>query len=397
MNIITLTDFSFELDNIHFINSNEFIFGNTHQNGKKYRRSFYKYNLENKTVTLINKKGMKTSEDCNYSTFVDDYYIYTNLKEVHDGKVKVVLVKVDIASGRIETIIELQEDMKIDFISDEYVLIMGNKTPIIEEIDIYRDIQGEYQVAFLYDIKNKSAYKIWDERVVLGVRDQLFIYETSSGKQIIFNEAYMEDYEKEEAYRSRVPREGYYRRGYISSLHGINLNEFISSIKKGTKRLPFKSISSMEEAGAINYIAMDEDYIYYINKNFEKKLNFYYRAHKENLESELIKVFQSTEEGEVYYSAFDKPSRELYEYVHTRDDEILIKEILSQRVIYRGTGFRECFMGVWENKLVLDFWTEDSDGSNYESFLKIIDLKSDITSIYKGVADYREGNVIIFS
>ncbi|MGM9972469.1 MAG: hypothetical protein ACI33K_00295, partial [Clostridiaceae bacterium] len=386
MNIITLTDYRYEMNNIHFLNNNEFIFGNTHQNGKKYKRFFYKYNIENKTATIINKKGMKTSEDCIYSVFVKDNYIYTNLKETHEEEVKVILIKIDIANGKSETLLELQEDMIADFINDEYVLLMGSKTPISETFDVYKDIQGEYEVAFLYDIENKSAYKIWDKRVVLGIRDELFTYETSSGEQLLFNEAYMEDYEKEEAYRCRVPREGYYRRGYVSNLHEINLQLFVRSIKNGNKRLPFKSICSLEEAGAINYIAMDETYIYYINKNFQKKLNFYYRAHKETLESELLNTFEPPLEREVYYSAFDKPSTELYEYAHTKEDEILIKEIFSQRVIYRGSGFRESFIGIWNNNLVLNFWTEDSDGSNYESFLKIIDLKNDITSVYKGVA-----------
>lgn len=397
MNIITLTDYRYELNNIHFLNNNEFIFGNTQQNGKKYRRFFYKYNIKNKTTTIINKKGMKTSEDCVYSTFVKDNYIYTNLREIHEGEVKLALIKVDIANGKTETLLELQEDMKVYFINDEYVLLMGSKTPIVEEFDIYKDIQGEYQVAYLYDIKNKSTYNIWDKRVVLGVRDELFTYETASGEQLLFNEAYMEDYEKEEAYRCRISTEEYYRRGYISNLHGINLEEFINSIKKGSKRLPFKSICSLEEDGAIKYIAMDETYIYYINKNFKEKVNYYYRAHKETLESQLIKVFQPPEEGHVYYIDSGKPSTELYEYVHTKENEILIKEILSQRIIYRGSGFREAFIGIWENSLVLDFWTEDSDGSNYESFIKIIDLKNDITSVYRGIADYKAGNVILFS
>ena len=397
MNIITLTDFRFESNNIHFINENEFIFGSTNQNGKKYRRFFYKYNINSKTVTSINKKGFKTSESCDYCTFVKDNYIYTNLKEVHDEKVRLILVRVDIASGRVETLLELQEDMRIEFINDEYILLMGSKTPISEDFDVYKDIQGEYELAFLYDIKNKSFYKIWDKRVVLGIRDELFTYETSSGEQLLFNEAYMEDYEKEEAYRCRVPREGYYRMGYVSNLHGISLEEFISSIKKGQKRLPFKGISSLTEAGAINYIGMDKTYIYYINKNFEEKLNFYYRAHKETLKSELIEAFQPPEVGRGDYCAFENPSSELYEYVHTEDNEILIKEVFSKKIIYKGSGYRECFLGIWENKLVLSFWTEDSDGRNYESFLKIIDMKNDVTTVYKGVADYKEGNVILFS
>ncbi|WP_426351326.1 hypothetical protein ACPWSR_08875 [Alloiococcus sp. CFN-8] len=397
MNIITLTDYQYEMNNIHFLSNNEFIFGNTHQNGKKYRRVFYKYNIENKAVTAINKKGMKTCEHCYYSTFIKDNYLYTNLREVHEGNPKVTLIKVHIGSGKSETLLELEEDMKVEFINDEYVILMGSKTPIVEEFDVYKDIQGEYQVAFLYDIINKSAYKIWDKRVILSVSDELFTYETSTGEQLLFNEAYMDDYEKEEAYRKRIPREGYYRMGYISNLHGINLDKFVRSIKAGSKRLPFKSICSLEEAGAINYIAMDDTYIYYINKDFEKKLNFYYRAHKETLESQLINTIEAPEEREVYYSAFDQPSTELYEYAHTEDNEILIKEIFSQRVIYRGSGFRESFIGVWKNNMVLNFWTEDSDGSNYESFLKIIDLKNDITSVYKGIADFKRGNVILFS
>ena len=111
----------------------------------------------------------------------------------------------------------------------------------------------------------------------------------------------------------------------------------------------------------------------------------------------MIEAFQPPEGGSGDYCAFENPSSELYEYVHTEDNEILIREVFSKRIIYKGSGYRECFLGIWENKLVLSFWTEDSDGRNYESFLKIIDMKNDVTTVYKGVADYKEGNVILFS
>ncbi len=398
MRIADLRGYNFEFNNTHYINDEEFIFGNTLKENKRYKRYFYKYNIYKRSIVKINKKGLLTTDDCRHSSLLRDDYIYTNLREFLGGYVKTILSRINIVTGAVELIAAIEGDFSVYFLSDSYAFLWENRLEFHQEdFDFQKDIQGDYVKLYLYDINNCARYKVLDKRLFLGLRNEIISYEHEGRNFILFQESYMEEWEKEENYKKGVNKEDYYREGYKEGIYTISMDSFISAIKNGLKNIPMKPLKLAEEKGVARYLSMDTENIYYRVKDFTKEIQYFYRTRKSDNKTDLIKKLKISKCNNVYYLCFQCPANGIYEFKQEDNNRIYINEIISEKPIYEGSGYRETFEAIIENNLILSFWTEDDRGKDYQDFIKIIDLKSEKTTIYKGTADIQKNTLVIYS
>lgn len=401
MNFIDLRKFEFETDKIISFNDSEFIFGNTEQEEGIYVRYFYIYNMKNNVLHKINKIGIETSECAYYDSNIINKYIYTNAYKVHGEDTETSIYRINIINGQVDKLYSIDGDLGIIILSDRYVLLRGSNYEIDEEhSDVQKDIRGEYEYAILCDIKDKKEYEINDKRVVLGIRDYFIPYIVDEDSYIVFEEAYMEDWELEYMFEDGIKKEKFYMDSYRESINIISIDKFAESVKNGCKVIPFNEIHKTELTSWTRYFGMDNENIYYRVKNFESKIQEIYSINKKTLKKRLVKSIKidGNNESYSYYRIWhDIENRNIYEKKIVDSNKKIIKEIYNKNSSIILDDKNEELDGVIDEYIITSFWTEDDNGDNYKNFLKIKNIKDGNIDIYEGICRIIKDNVILFN
>ncbi|MGH4120925.1 hypothetical protein [Clostridium sp.] len=402
MNLIDLREFESKIDKIIPFDDTEFIFSTTECEKEDYKRYFYKYNMKNKHFCRINKIGIDTYADVYYNNYILNNCIYTNSYKVKYNGTETFMSKVNLIDGKIDKIYSIEKDVTFIFIfiSERYLLLNSSNCNIDEEhFDVKKDIQGEYDYAILCDLKEKKEYEIKDKRVVLGTRDYFISYIVDSKIYIVFEEAYMEDYELEDMFKERIKKEDFYKSGYRESINVIPLDKFVESVQEGCEIIPFNQIHKTEITSWTRYFGMDEKNIYYRVKDFESKIQYIYSINKKTLEKQLLKSIQmdNSELSFLNYSIwYDKDNRKIYETKVIDDNTKEVKEIMHEDFTFKYDGIKEEFEGLIENHLITSYWIEEDNGYDYKNFVKVQDTKSGTIDTYEGVCTIIKDNIILF-
>ncbi|MEW9096070.1 MAG: hypothetical protein AB2417_13400 [Clostridiaceae bacterium] len=384
---------------VSFKNS-EFIFGNKECEEGIYKRYFYKYNMKDKSIKKINKVEIDTCENDLFNSCIFNNYIYTNSYEVQEDCTETSIYAINIIDESIDKLYSIKKEASAIFLSERYIIFMGNDFEIDEEHgDVQKDIHGEYDYAILCDLKDKKEYKIKDKRVVLGIRDYFIPYDIDGSRYIVFEEAYMEDWELEEMFWEGIKKENFYRNGYRESINIISLQRFIQFIKSGCEVIPFSQIHNTELIAWTRYFGMDDENIYYRVKDFESKIQHIYSVNKKTLEKQLLKSIQMNDSKFSYSRNFiwyDIENRRIYEIRIMENGVKRIKEILNEDFTFEYSELNEDFEGIIGDYFITSFWTEDGNGDNYKNFVKIRDIKNETINNYEGVCIILKDNVILF-
>ena len=400
MNFIDLRKFEFETDKIISFNDSEFIFGNTEQEEGIYVRYFYIYNMKNNVLDKINKIGIETSECAYYDSNIIKKNIYTNVYKVHGETTETSIYRINIINGQVDKLYSIHGDLGIIILSDRYVILRGSNYEIDEEhSDVQKDIRGEYEYAILCDIKDKKEYEINDKRVVLGIRDYFITYIVDEDSYIVFEEAYMEDWELEYMFEDGIKKEKFYMDSYRESINIISIDKFVESVKNGCKVIPFNEIHKTELTSWTRYFGMDNENIYYRVKNFESKIQEIYSINKKTLDKRLVKSIKidGKNESYSYYRIWhDIENRNIYEKKIVDGNKKIIKEIYNKNSSIILDDKNEELDGIIDEYIITSFWTEDDNGDNYKNFLKIKNIKDGNIDIYEGICTIIKDNVILF-
>lgn len=400
MNFIDLRKFEFETDKIISSNDSEFIFGNTEQEEGIYVRYFYIYNMKNNVIHKINKIGIETSECAYYNSNIIKKNIYTNVYKVRGEDTETSIYRINIINGQVDKLYSIHGDLGIIILSDRYVILRGSNYEIDEEhSDVQKDIRGEYEYAILCDIKDKKQYEINDKRVVLGIRDYFIPYIVDEDSYIVFEEAYMEDWELEYMFEDGIKKEEFYRDSYRESINIISIDKFVESVKNGCNVIPFNEIHKTELTSWTRYFGMDNENIYYRVKNFESKIQEIYSINKKTLKKRLVKSIKidGNNESYSYYRIWhDIENRNIYEKKIVDGNKKIIKEIYNENSSIILDNKNEELDGVIDEYIITSFWTEDDNGDNYKDFVKIKNIKDGNIDIYEGICRIIKDNVILF-
>ncbi|MCX7883937.1 MAG: hypothetical protein N2448_02775 [Caloramator sp.] len=400
MNIIDLREYNYELNKIISFSKNELIFGNTEFEEGCYKRYFYKYNIQKRTLDKINLKGIDTCENAFYNARIINGYIFTNIYEVKGNHVETLIYSINVSNGKVEKLYNTLKEVKVIILNDRYALFQGDNYGIDDNhLDIEKDMRGEYNYATLCDFVNRKEYTIKDKRVVLGIRDFFIPFEINDKTYIVFEEAYMEDWEIEEAFEKGIKKEDFYNDGYKESMNIISLEQFEKSIKKDLSIIPFTQIHKTEYTEWTRYFGMDYKNIYFRVKNFESKIENIYSIDKNTLNKELISSIQWKNKSanyKIYDIYYDEKNKKIYEIKGVNDKEKIIEEVFDGDLIFKIDSVKENFVGVIGENIITYFWTEDENGDNYREFVRIRNIKTESIETYEGICSIINENLILF-
>ena len=401
MNLIDLRKFDYEVDKIISLKDNEVIFSNIENKNEVYKRYFYKYNLKTKCIHKINDNGIITTQYAYYNNYCFDNYIYTNsYNQKNDDIIETLIYRINLIDGRIDLLYSTEKELSVIFSSDKYALLKGSNYEIDDEhSDFKKNLQGEYDYAILLDLKDTIEYEIKDKRVILGIRDYFIPYTFNGIQYIVFEEAYMDDWELEELFDDGLKKEDFYMNSYMESINIISLDKLVKSIKEDCKVIPFNQLHATELIEWTRYFGMDDNNIYYRTKNFESKIQKIYSVDKKTLEKRLIQSIQM-DNNKFSYSKnnirYDIDNRKIYS-MKVIDNKIKeIKELFDEDFAFEYNEIRENFDAFIDNYFITSFWTEDDNGDNYTDFTKIRDTKNLTEDIYEGSCLIIENNVLLF-
>lgn len=269
------------------------------------------------------------------------------------------------------------------FLSEGYLLYYMDKSYIeTSSYDAKKDLQREYIKGYMIDIYNNNVYEIKDRRLVLGFRDNIIRYNLRDKPYIMFEEAYMDDYEQENHYELDLDKSEYYCEGYRETINVISLDILVDSIKHGDNCIPFKEIHRTEKAGWTRYMAMDKDNIYYRSKDFRTSVECIYSVDKIHYDEELIKEIyhDTTNKKDIFY---DCDNLKIYS-IEEIEGKYLLKGLFNADIDIQYDKSKGEFDSIVDNRyLITHYWTED-DLDNYFDYTIIKDLESGDQTHYIG-------------
>lgn len=309
------------------------------------------------------------------------------------------IFKLDMNTNKIDKISELKVNEEyhtgISFLGENYLILYVDESDVDNvNYDEQKDIQGGYESAYLYDIYTGEKYEILDKRIVWGVRDYLEYYRCNGEELLMFEEAYMDDWEQEQLFHENLCKTDYYRESYRESINIINLNEFVEEIKAGKATLSFHQVGKTEVDGWTRYFGMDENNIYYRSNNFKTNIETIWSVDKSTL--------QQDKSGEI---DFNKLKNKKIRY-DIEKQKIYSEEFGGNQIHIRGIynsdlkiGFEKAiddFDQIIDNKYLFTYYWEEDDQDNYYDYMAIKNLISSEVKLYQGVGYIGKDLVIIY-
>lgn len=362
------------------------------ESNSEFILEIYYYDIDNNREYKIKNMNILTNEFYNGEVKIyENNILFSNI-----NKDKLDIFKVNMDEDKIDKIatIKINQDYYrgINFLGERYLIIYLNESKIDDnDYDIQKELQGFYNKAYLYDIVYAKKYQIYDKRIILGVRDRLEYYKYQKKEYIVFEQAYMEDYEQEKLYKENLKKEDYYQESFKESLNIIDLEIFINEIKKFYKIISFKELHKTQLSGWTRYFSMDENYIYYRTKDFEYNIENIYCVDKNSLEQNLIHTieFQKLKDMDIIY---DFENCKIYSQ-RKINDYTLIEGIYNSNIKIELENSSERFDFVVDEQYVLsNYFVEDEESCKY--YLVIRDLKNNKKTTYEGIS-YAIDDIII--
>lgn len=396
MNLIDLRKYQFQIDKIILFDDSKCIFQNIEFEQGIYKAYFYTYSLVDKTVRIINKNGIETNEDTSYSNCILNEYIYTNSAKGDADDKEISIYRINIEDGEIEELYSTKKDVVVNILNDRYILLSGNNYKIDEEhSDIQKEYRGEYDYAILCDTKDKKEYKIKDKKLVLGIRDYCISYSVDESRYMIFEEAYMEDWELEDYFERGVKKEEFYINSYMESINIISVDRLAEAIKAGDNTIPFNVIHKTELNACTRYFGMDDKNIYYRVKNFKTKIEDIFSVNKRTLKKMLLKTIKM-DSNQSYNIHHDIKNRQIYKQKIIHGNKTSVIEIYNNSFSTELDDEKESFQGIIDDYIITEYWTEDDNGYNLKNFVKVKNIKNGAVNIYEGVCTIIKDNLVLF-
>ncbi|MCY6483429.1 hypothetical protein OW763_03535 [Clostridium aestuarii] len=365
------------------------------QNENEYLVDFYYYDIENKIENKITNTSIYTSEFYGKKIYTYDKYIMFSIINKDD----IQIFKLDMNTNKVDKVSEFKVDKKyyngISFLGDTYLILYIDKSDVDDEkFNRAKDVQGGYESAYLYDIYNGQKYEILDKRVILGVRDYLEYYTYNGQGFLIFEEAYMEDWEQQELYHENLDKTDYYRESYRESINIISLNEFVEGIENRNIMISFHQVHKTEVQGWTRYFGMDETNIYYRTKNFKTNVESICCVNKNNLKQEKLgeihfdklkdnNIRYDIKKQKIYNKHYDENKIHIYG-IYNSDTEISFEKSIGE------------FYDIIDNKYLITYYWEEDDQDNYYDYMVIKNLMSSEEKLYQGMCCVVDDLVIMY-
>lgn len=254
--------------------------------GIKLRKMFFYDLKKNENIELrpdIKKYNIVDIEDVKF----DSKYVYFSGIKTVKGKTDIIKISVYrydyMESHTTDIIYEFEESLekynnymrtKIFVVNENYLIVQNEflRANLTEDYEGYFDFE-----LFMYDIKNKVQYKIFDEQLnQCGI--MTFIPVTTNVCIIKTGYSLLED----NRYKTLKKEEA-----VLESVSFVNIGQMVSDILIGQQKVVMDTIDSVYYTSTIPYLKVDGKYICYskvkIDGKVEEEIVFYNYATKDSL------------------------------------------------------------------------------------------------------------------
>lgn len=277
------------------------------------------------------------------------------------------------------------------FVDENYfILFTETSEKQSYEYDRYKDQIDYYKFAYLIDIRDLSKHFIMDLRIVNGIRDHFVVFDHSGNEMILIEEAYMEEWEREDIY-SRALTKNVMASTSIESIMLVSKEEFIKSIKKQTRDIEAIEIEERTLDGWCRYMGREDGKIYYSIKDFESKLESIYNYSLDDNKSTLVTIINHRDyQGRLIHSSEDRY------IIHMVDegDFIKLKGVFNSDIDIEYKKTLGSFVGVADKHLIT--WYSTGDEEEYSEKVVITDIAGMTSKTYDGHFKYFNENIILF-
>lgn len=245
---------------------------------------FLKYDRKSKEETVL----------ANYSladpTFVQ--HIYTFEKSIilllENGGPDVWLVKLqkstgkEIQTSKLETYGPLESCYAL---SERYIVIYTKRGGSVKSDDRSRNGYIEPKFMHLYDIEEKTSFRVLDERLCCLNENSILTYSDSNNeKQALILSPFGDEFFKEQCYK----KSRFISDQMFDKIWSCPFDTLIADIKRGTNKVKLLPLASADNDGLVRFTGMDNNNIYYRTKNFRNSEECIYACNKNTLENQLI-------------------------------------------------------------------------------------------------------------
>ncbi|MFD3156069.1 hypothetical protein ACFIJ5_04295 [Haloimpatiens sp. FM7330] len=381
-------------------------------------RVFDYYVYDNKTKGL--RKLRKNNDRIQYGTVYNKniegenciYYLTKKRNIIYD---EYDVYKIDLDTEKESKIFKFKienkySEVKIEVLTDNYICAFA-KEPINWEneieIDNFEDSQYGYSCGYLFEIDTKNAYEINDQSLLKGVKDVFFKTNFGSEECIIYEENYIETWEKEQEYEMFVKYKKYHESQmhkffYKDSLKVIPLKKFIEQVKNGVLNLEFYELATRGYEGYELFYGVDRENIYCILKDFDKmneeKVVF---INRDTLKRKVFTITDETEFDEItgdilnntrFSYSFENKYKGVFAQKLRNNNVTKVKEVMNGQIEYSypvDLGLtKECL----EDRYLVTY----NQYSIYEPYTNIIDMKNNKVKKYKAFFKIIGDKVILF-
>ncbi|MGL5820294.1 MAG: hypothetical protein ACRCYE_01510 [Sarcina sp.] len=342
---------------------------------------------------ILKKIQIKEKDYYNYKVFFHDLNLFVMCKK---GNILYVRKLVNIFKSKIESAFNMYLEgdiIQIKILDERYFIVFIEKKDILGDKYLkYRSNKSfKYRFAYLVDLEEIESYFIKDIKFTLGARDYVFVREIQGEKNLFFEEAYREAWEKEFYYNRGIFKKNDKIKG-DESLNYIKFSDFIKEIKLGEEDINFTILEEVQENKIVRYLGKDKEFIFYRIKNFETEIEEILKFKNDDRSVlKILEINHSQSTGEFYYDS-DKQTV-LYEEEFTDYNRVVGIFNKSCDVIYSPSiGSFEDFI---EDRYLITYYSGIEDGELLE-FSTIKDIKDKKEFRYDGYLRVLNSFVILY-
>lgn len=274
---------------------------------------------------------------------------------------------------------------------NHFILFTETNEKQAYEFDRYKDAIDYYKFADLIDLRDLSKTFIYDLRLINGIRDQLIPFRKDGEDYILFEESYIDEWEREDLYNRNMLKRVMNNLTF-ESVNIIEKDKLLKDIKKYVREIEFVEIESRTLDGWCRYLGQDNVEIIYSVKDFESKIESIYSYDLKSEEHKLVDTINHHDHrGRLIHNKKDKSIIEVLE----KENTVVLKGIFNSTIDYEYDKKLGHFVGI-NNKNIITWYSKSDDFDYYKEKVVVIDTKTGDVDKYDGHFRKFNQNIVLF-